>query len=128
MPRLLNMLDNKSPSAGELNEMFVVVSKARPLFLLGGMLACLALYAVQAHAVEGQCGPQYRKLYLPDKLHKAFASTGSVAQFTNQGGFACGGVGKAPTKAAAIKAALKRCERVRAKNRLKGRCKIVDAK
>lgn len=91
-------------------------------------MVCLTLKPVQAQAVEGQCGPQYRKLYLPDKLHKAFASTGSIAQFTNQGGFACGGVGNAPTKATAIKTALKRCERVRAKNRLKGRCKVVDAK
>ena len=76
----------------------------------------------------GWCEIDYRTKYKKWPLHKAFASSGTVLQFSHGQGYGCGGTYRWATKSQAIQDALRRCELVRSSNHLAGRCKIIDAK
>lgn len=108
--------------------LFVANSRVVLLLILSCLLLWLTESEAQAKITKGHCGTDYRKLYLPDTLHKAWASTGSIVQFSTLGGFACGGAGAYPTKAEAIAEAIKRCKHSRDSHQLRGKCRIIDAK
>jgi hypothetical protein len=94
-----------------------LVAVSAVLFSLAGVC--------EAKVTRGQCGEQFKSLYKKGPIHKAFASTGTIKQFSTQGGFACGGTDSWATLKEAITDALSRCERVRRRNRLAGKCRIV---